>query len=69
MIGMNKEEKVAHGMGEKDAMEYVYAISRDNARTPMQWDNSKNSGFSDADSWMETNENYKKIVTAQALKK
>ena len=60
------KEKVAHGMGEKDAMEYVYAISRDNARTPMQWDNSKNSGFSDADSWMETNENYKKInVEAQ----
>ncbi len=36
---------------EKDA-------SRDNARTPMQWDTSKNAGFSDEKPWIKVNDNY-----------
>lgn len=35
--------------------------SRDNARTPMQWDDSENAGFSDATPWIAVNENYKEI--------
>ncbi len=55
------KEKVSHGMSEEKAMEYVYAISRDNARSPMQWDNSDYGGFSTESSWMEINKNYKEI--------
>jgi len=39
----------------------VHSQSRDNARTPMQWDNSKNAGFSKAEPWLKVNQNYKTI--------
>lgn len=35
--------------------------SRDNARTPMQWDDSAYAGFSDAEPWIMVNPNYKEI--------
>lgn len=39
--------------------------SRDNARTPMQWDESPNAGFTTADKpWMRVNDNYKQINAA-----
>ncbi len=61
------KEKVSHGMSEEKAMEYVYAISRDNARSPMQWDNSDYGGFSTESSWMEINKNYKEINVQREL--
>lgn len=36
-------------------------MSRDNARTPMQWSDEKNAGFSTGTPWIKVNENYKKI--------
>jgi len=41
--------------------EAIQKQSRDNARTPMQWDNKKNAGFSKAEPWIKVNDNYKKI--------
>ncbi len=44
-----------------DAKEYLKDLkfsSRDNGRTPMQWDGSKNSGFSNGNSWLPVNANY-----------
>lgn len=41
--------------------------SRDNARTPMQWDASENAGFSEAQPWIRVNANYKRINTENAL--
>ena len=35
--------------------------SRDNARTPMQWDDSKNAGFTTGTPWIDVNPNYTKI--------
>lgn len=37
--------------------------SRDNSRTPMQWSAEKNAGFSQAEPWIEVQENYKTINT------
>ncbi len=43
-------------------------VSRDNSRTPMQWNNSANGGFtSAAKPWLAVNPNYKEINAAQEL--
>ena len=39
----------------------VHRQSRDNARTPLQWDNSRFAGFSNTKPWLDVNENYNKI--------
>ena len=39
----------------------IKATSRDNARTPMQWDNSPNAGFTDGRPWIDVNGNYRSI--------
>jgi glycosidase len=43
-------------------------ISRDNARTPVQWNDSKNAGFTEGKPWIVINENYKTINVEDALK-
>ena len=43
------------------------AISRDNARTPMQWNGSKNAGFTTGTPWISVNPNYKEINAEAAL--
>ena len=45
----------------KKFFEAIQKQSRDNARTPMQWDNKKNAGFSKVEPWIKVNDNYKKI--------
>ncbi|MBB6623305.1 alpha-glucosidase [Clostridium gasigenes] len=60
------EEKLGQGLDIKEAMNCIGAISRDNARTPMQWNSSKNAGFTTNEPWIKINENYKEInVEAQ----
>ena len=58
--------KVAKALlGEKKAMELVHYASRDNARTPVQWSNEKNAGFTTADKpWFFVNPNYNEINVA-----
>ena len=58
------ERAIASGMSKEEAMEVVFARSRDNARTPMQWDDTKNAGFSQHDTtWLKVNPNYREINT------
>jgi alpha-glucosidase len=59
---MKKEEGIPH----ESIMEIIWASSRDNSRTPMQWSSDKNAGFTKGNPWMKVNPNYKEInVEAQ----
>ena len=49
-------------------MNYLRARSRDNARTPMQWDSTTYAGFSDVTPWLEVNANHESINVDAALK-
>ena len=62
------KEKLAEGLTKEEALEYVWAVSRDNSRTPMQWDDSINSGFTEGKPWINVNENYKNINVQAQLK-
>ena len=48
-------------------MEILKTNSRDNSRTPIQWDDSENAGFTTGEPWIKINPNYKEINVAQAL--
>ena len=56
------------GFSEEEALRIVNRYSRDNARTPVQWDSSKNAGFTTGTPWLPLNPNYKKINAAQQEK-
>ena len=56
------------GFSEEKALRIVNRYSRDNARTPVQWDSSKNAGFTTGTPWLPLNPNYKKINVAQQEK-
>lgn len=43
-------------------------LSRDNSRTPMQWNDSSQAGFTAGEPWIKVNPNYKKINVEAALK-
>ena len=56
------EYKVALDAGctQDEALKVVSRFSRDNARTPMQWTDGENAGFTTGKPWLRVNENYKK---------
>ncbi|MFT8363863.1 MAG: alpha-glucosidase [Sporolactobacillus sp.] len=56
-----------HEVDPETMMTYLRHTSRDNARTPMQWSDEENAGFTHGKSWLMTNPNYQQINTAQAL--
>ena len=51
----------------EDMMRYLKEISRDNARTPMQWDDSRNAGFTTGTPWINVNPNYREINARAAV--
>lgn len=60
-------ERLAKGYDPKEIIQSINVKGRDNARTPMQWDDSENAGFTTGTPWLFVNENYQKINVAQAL--
>lgn len=54
-------ERLEKGYSKAEIMKSIYAKGRDNARTPMQWDDSANAGFTTGTPWIKVNDNYDKI--------
>ena len=54
-------ERLEKGYSKDEIMKSIYAKGRDNARTPMQWDDTENAGFTTGTPWIKVNENYDKI--------
>ena len=55
------------GKSEEEAFNIIKKKSRDNSRTPMQWDDSSNAGFTSGEPWIAVNDNYKTINTKKAM--
>ena len=51
----------------EDMMRFLRYKSRDNARTPMQWDDSENAGFTTGTPWIMVNPNYKEINAKEQM--
>ena len=61
-------ERLSSGYSKDDILDSINKKGRDNARTPMQWNDSKNAGFTTGTPWLEVNDNYKKINVKKELK-
>lgn len=55
------------GISEQKILAILSQKSRDNSRTPMQWDSSPNAGFTSGTPWIKTASNYATINTQQAI--
>jgi oligo-1,6-glucosidase len=61
-------ELVEHrGLTSQAAMAMIRTKSRDNARTPMQWDDGPNAGFTTGTPWIKVNPNYPEVNVARAM--
>ena len=60
-------ERLEQGYPVEEIMASIHAKGRDNARTPMQWSDEPNAGFTTGVPWLTTNPNYKEINAKAAL--
>ena len=56
------------GKSEEEVLAILAQKSRDNSRTPVQWDNRKNAGFTNGTPWLEVAGNYLEVNVDQAIK-
>lgn len=66
-INAYHENVEQRGLEPEKMMCYLQKVSRDNARTPMQWNDSENAGFTEGTPWIEVNSNYKEINAEREL--
>ncbi len=52
---------IKSGVSPKEAIDVLAPRSRDNARTPYQWNDSENAGFTTGKPWIKLNKNYKEV--------
>jgi oligo-1,6-glucosidase len=64
---MFREAVEEKGFDPVELLKIVHVKSRDNARTPMQWDASEHGGFTTGTPWIKSNPNYKEINVADAI--
>ncbi len=60
-------ERLEEGYSKEDILSSINAKGRDNARTPMQWNDTASAGFTTGHPWLAVNSNYKKINVETAL--
>ncbi|MBQ3089216.1 MAG: alpha-glucosidase [Oscillospiraceae bacterium] len=61
------EDRLSKGYPLDEIMASIHAKGRDNARTPMQWSDAPNAGFTTGAPWLTVNPNYKQINVKAAL--
>lgn len=59
--------KREQGMPEKEILEILKSKSRDNSRTPVQWNDNENAGFTTGVPWINAAENYREVNVENAL--
>ena len=64
---MYREYVEERGYDPQAVLATIHAKSRDNARTPVQWDAGAQAGFTSGTPWIKVNPNYRTINVAQAL--
>lgn len=67
ILNMYREKVIENGEDHEKVMESIYVKGRDNARTPIQWDDSEHGGFTTGTPWLQVNPNYKEINAKQAV--
>ncbi|WP_086314523.1 glycoside hydrolase family 13 protein [Candidatus Enterococcus palustris] len=60
-------DRISKGYTKTEILASINAKGRDNARTPMQWDNTENAGFTTGKPWLAVQDNYHEINVANAL--
>ncbi|WP_280768565.1 glycoside hydrolase family 13 protein [Salipaludibacillus daqingensis] len=60
-------EKREEGLSNEELLKKIHIKGRDNARTPVQWDDSDHAGFTTGTPWIKVNPNYREINAKQAL--
>ena len=58
------QQALEYGIKPEEALRLVAEYSRDNARSPMQWDGSRNAGFTTGEPWMRVHDDYKTVNAA-----
>lgn len=62
------QEMIKKGLPKENIMDTIHRISRDNARTPMQWSDGPDAGFTTGAPWIKVNPNYPDINVSGNLK-
>lgn len=61
------QERSGSAKNLKKVMDGINLLARDHARTPVQWNDSKNAGFSEGTPWTRVNDNYKDVNVASQV--
>ena len=61
------KERLDQGFSKEDILRSIHKKARDNGRTPMQWSQAENAGFTKGVPWMKVNPNYQQVNAADCL--
>ncbi|ATY87215.1 glycoside hydrolase family 13 protein [Lactococcus lactis] len=64
-----RKERLEKGFSNNEIMESIKKVGRDNARTPMQWNDKKNAGFTKGEPWISVNPNYSEVNVYSEINK
>lgn len=67
MAKFHYQKMMERGVSDEDAIAFLNDFSRDHARVPVQWDDTKHAGFTTGTPWLPVNDNYADINAQQAV--